>query len=92
MTIDTLVLMLLIGIVIGGIGAVLLRGGIGIFITNTLLGVIGAAIGGMLPLFVGDALVLDTSNQSWLLRAIIGAFALVLVASLFRSARPRRLR
>lgn len=84
-----LILMLLIGVVFGGIAAVLLRGRRSVFITNILLGVIGASLGAFMPVFLGRTLAVDTSTPDYLLRALLGAFLLVLVASLFRSAKPR---
>lgn len=85
----SLILMLLIGIVFGGIAAVLLRGRRSVFITNILLGVIGASLGAFFPVLIGRAALVDTSTPDYLLRALLGAFLLVLVASLFRSAKPK---
>lgn len=84
-----LVLMLLIGLTFGGISAVLLRARRGGFVVNVLLGVIGATIGALLPVLVGSASQVDVSNFAYLLRALMGSFLLVVVASLFRSAKPR---
>lgn len=92
MPVANLVLMLLIGIVFGGIAAVLLRGTGGVFVVNILLGVIGASLGAFFPALIGQVSAIDTSSPDYLLRALLGAFLLVLVASLFRSARPRSLR
>ncbi len=89
MPVADLVLMLLIGVVFGGIAAVILRGRRSVFITNILLGVIGASLGAFAPVLVGRALLVDTSTPDYLLRALFGAFLLVLVASLFRSAKPK---
>jgi uncharacterized membrane protein YeaQ/YmgE (transglycosylase-associated protein family) len=85
---DALVLMLLIGIVFGGVAAVILRGRKSVFVVNILLGVIGASLGAFLPVLLGRSAVVDVSSPDYLLRALGGAFVLVLVASLFRSARP----
>ncbi len=84
-----LILMLLIGIVFGGIAAVVLRGTRSVFIVNILLGVIGASLGAFFPVLLGRTAVVDVSTPDYLLRALMGAFLLVLVASLFRSAKPR---
>jgi len=84
-----LMLMLLIGIVFGGIAAVVLRGKRSVFIINILLGVIGASLGAFFPVLIGRTAVVDVSTPDYLLRALMGAFLLVLVASLFRSAKPR---
>ncbi len=82
------VLMLLIGIVFGGIAAVILRGSRSVFIVNILLGVIGAALGAFFPVLLGNAPVVDVSTGSYLIRALMGSFMLVILASLFRSAKP----
>jgi len=82
-------LMLLIGIIFGGIAAVVLRGRRGVFIINILLGVIGASLGAFFPVLLGRTAVVDVSTPDYLLRALMGAFLLVLLASLFRSAKPR---
>jgi uncharacterized membrane protein YeaQ/YmgE (transglycosylase-associated protein family) len=81
--------MLLIGIVFGGIAGVMLRGRGIVFLVNILLGVIGASLGAFFPVIIGQALAVDVSTFDYLLRALFGAFLLVLVASLFRSAKPR---
>jgi len=86
-----LILMLLIGIVFGGIAAVILRGRGVVFVVNILLGVIGASLGAFFPVLIGRALAVDTTSPDYLLRALFGAFLLVLLASLFRSAKPRGL-
>lgn len=89
MPLANLILMLLIGIVFGGIAAVILRGRGIVFFVNILLGVIGASLGAFLPVLLGRAVLVDTSTPGYLLRALVGAFLLVLLASLFRSAKPR---
>ena len=89
MPIDALVLMLLIGIVFGGFAAVILRGKRGVFIVNVLLGVVGASLGAFFPVLLGSSAVVDVSTPDYLLRALFGAFLLVLVATLFRSAKPK---
>lgn len=83
-----LILMLLIGIVFGGIAAVVLRGSRAVFIVNILLGIIGASLGAFFPVLLGRTAVVDVSTPDYLLRALGGAFLLVLIASLFRSAKP----
>ena len=85
---DALVLMLLIGIVFGGVAAVVLRGRRSVFIVNILLGVIGASLGAFLPVLLGRSPVVDVSTPDYLLRALGGSFVLVFVANLFRPARP----
>lgn len=89
MPVANLILMLLIGIVFGGIAAVILRGRGVVFVVNILLGVIGASLGAFFPVLVGQALAVDVSTPDYLLRALFGAFLLVLIASLFRSAKPK---
>ena len=91
MPVANLILMLLIGIVFGAVAAVLLRGRGGVFVVNILLGVVGASLGAFAPVLLGRANAVDVSAPDYLLRALLGAFLLVLLASLFRSARPRSL-
>lgn len=91
MAIPEIMLMLLIGIVFGGIAAVVLRGSRSVFIINIILGVIGASLGAFFPVIVGTELIVQAGSTDYLLRALMGAFVLVLVASLFRSAKPRGL-
>jgi len=76
-----LVLMLLIGLTFGVVSAVFLRARKGGFLVNIVLGVAGAAIGALLPVLL--------ANYNYLLRALMGSFLLVVVFSLFRSAKPR---
>jgi len=91
LAIPELMLMLLIGIIFGGIAAVFLRGSRSVFIINIILGVIGASIGAFFPVIMGTEMVVEAGSTDYLLRALMGAFLLVLVASLFRSAKPRSL-
>ena len=92
MPVSNLILMLLIGIVFGGVAGVMLRGRAAVFIVNILLGVVGAALGAFFPVLIGRAALVDTSTPDYLLRALFGAFLLVLVAGLFRPAKPRGMR
>lgn len=89
MPIANLILMLLIGIVFGGVASVALRGRGALFIVNILLGIIGASLGAFFPVLIGQAIAIDVSGSDYLLRALFGAFLLVLLASLFRSAKPK---
>lgn len=82
-----LVLMLLIGLTFGGISAVLLRARRGGFLINVILGIVGASIGALFPVLMGSASQVDVSNYAYLLRALMGSFLLVVLASLFRSAK-----
>ena len=91
MAVPELMLMLLIGIIFGGIAAVFIRGSRSVFIMNILLGIIGASVGAFFPVIIGTELVVEAGSFDYLLRALLGAFLLVLVASLFRSAKPRSL-
>lgn len=88
MPIPNLVLMLLIGIVFGGVAAVILRGKRSVFVINILLGVIGASLGAFFPVLMGQTQLVDVSTPDYLVRALMGSFILVLIASLFRSAKP----
>lgn len=89
MPIENLILMLLIGIVFGSIAGVLLRGRGIVFLVNMLLGIIGASLGAFFPVIVGQTTAVNVDGAEYLLRALLGAFLLVLIASLFRSAKPR---
>lgn len=89
MPIENITLMLLIGIVFGAIAGVLLRSRGALFIVNMLLGVIGAALGAFFPFIVGQTDTFNSGSFDYLIRALFGAFILVLIASLFRSAKPR---
>lgn len=91
MPIPELMLMLLIGIIFGGVAAVFLRGSRSVFVINILLGIIGASLGAFFPVLLGNTSLVDVSSFDYLLRALMGAFLLVLIASLFRSAKPRGL-
>lgn len=86
---SNLVLMLLIGLTFGGVSAVFLRARRSGFVINVLLGVIGASLGALLPVLTGSATQIDVSDFAYLLRALMGSFMLVVLASLFRSAKPR---
>lgn len=88
MPIENLILMLLIGIVFGSIAGVLLRSRGVVFLVNMMLGIIGASLGAFFPVIVGQSLAVDVSGFDYLIRALFGAFILVLIASLFRSAKP----
>ncbi len=89
MPVANIVLMLLIGIVFGGVASVVLRGRGAVFVVNILLGIVGASLGAFFPVLIGQALSVDVSGIDYLIRALSGAFVLVLVASLFRSAKPK---
>lgn len=87
MPLDSAVLMLLIGLVFGGVTAVFLRSKRSGFIINILLGVVGATLGAFLPVMMGYTRSVDVSDFDYLFRALMGAFLLVVIASLFRSAK-----
>ncbi|MBX2879240.1 MAG: hypothetical protein KTR32_04865 [Granulosicoccus sp.] len=87
MPIDSIILILLIGLVFGGISAVVLRSKKSGFFVNVLLGVLGAALGAYLPIIIGASQRINVANHDYLLRALLGSFLLVVAASLFRSAR-----
>lgn len=89
MPVQNLVLMLLIGIVFGSIAGVLLRSRGVVLLVNVLLGIVGASLGAFFPVIAGQALAVDVSSANYLIHALLGAFVLVLLASLFRSAKPR---
>lgn len=84
---DSIILILLIGLVFGGISAVVLRSKRSGFVVNILLGVLGAALGAYLPILIGSSDRINVATTDYLLRALLGSFLLVVGASLFRSAR-----
>lgn len=87
MPIDAIILIVLIGLVFGGISAVVLRSKKSGFFVNVILGVLGAALGAYLPILIGSSQRINTDTSEYLLRALLGSFLLVVAASLFRSAR-----
>jgi len=87
MPVQNFILMLMIGVIFGAIAGVVLRGKRGVFVVNVLLGVIGASLGAFFPVLIGNAVSIDVSNHGYLLRALLGSFLLVVLASLFRSAK-----
>lgn len=87
MPLDSLVLLVLLGLVVGALAGVLLRKAQGGFIVNTLLGVMGALLGALVPVLLGSANTVDVTNYDFLLRGLMGAGGLIVIASLFRSAR-----
>ena len=89
MPIENLILVLLIGIVFGSITGVLLRSRGVVVLVNLMLGIIGASLGAFFTVIVGQSLAVDVSGADYLIRALLGAFMLILIASLFRSAKPR---
>lgn len=89
MPLANLVLMILIGIVFGALASVVLRNRRGILVINLLLGVIGASAGAFFPIIIGQSTVVDVSTSAYLIRGLMGAFFLVLLASLFRPVKPR---
>lgn len=86
MNVALLVVVLLVGTVFGTAATVLLRGRRGLLVINVAHGVVGALLGVFLPFAFGRTMLLD-SGADVLLRAIFGAFLLVIVANLFRPTR-----
>ena len=82
------ILILLIGLVLGVIGSVILKSRGIVFVVNSVLGILGGCLGAFAPVMLGDTLTVDVSSQSYLIRALLGAFVLVFVASLFRPVDP----
>lgn len=89
MPIANLVLMILIGIIFGALASVVLRNRGGILVVNLLLGIIGASLGAFFPVIIGQSTFVDVSTPAYLIRGLLGAFFLVLIASLFRPVKPR---
>lgn len=85
------ILVLLIGLVLGVIASVALKSRGLVFFVNIVLGILGACLAAFLPVIIGGELAVNVSTPGYLLRAIFGAFVLVLVACLFRPVRPRGL-
>lgn len=88
MPFENIVLMMLIGIVFGALVSVLLRARGSVLVINILLGIIGASLGAFFPVIVGQAVAVDVSTPAYLIRGLMGAFFLVVLASLFRPAKP----
>lgn len=89
MPLANLMLILLIGLIWGVIASVALKSHGLVFVVNIVLGILGSAIGALAPVLFGSSLGIDVSGSSYLLRALLGAFAIVLVASLFRPVKLR---
>ena len=88
MPIHSIVLMILIGALFGGVSGVFLRSNKVDFIVNLALGMIGAGLGAFLPVLLGSTNTINVSDYDYLIRALMGSFLLIVTASLFRSARP----
>jgi len=89
MPFPNLILILLVGLVLGVIASVILKSRGVVFFVNIVLGILGACLGAFAPVMLGGALSIDVSTPGYLLRALLGAFLLVLLACLFRPVRPR---
>lgn len=83
-----IVLMMLIGIIFGVLASVFLRNNRSVLLINILLGIIGAALGAFLPVIIGQTTEVDVTNSAYLVRGLMGAFFLVVLASLFRPVKP----
>lgn len=92
MPLANIILILLIGLVMGVIASVLLKSRGIVFFINILLGVLGASLGALFPVMASSALSINVATSDYLLRALMGAFFLVLMACLFRPAKPRGFR
>lgn len=89
MPIANVVLVLLIGLVLGVIASVALKSRGLTFFLNIAHGMFGAILGALAPALFSNTLAISVSAPNYLLRALLGAFAMVLVASLFRPVKPR---
>ncbi len=89
MPIANVILVLLIGLVLGVIASVALKSRGLVFLVNIALGILGACLGAFAPVIIGNALSIEVSTAAYLLRALLGGFVLVLLASLFRPAKLR---
>ena len=84
-----LILVLLIGLILGVIASVILKSRGLVFFVNILLGILGSSLGAFAPVMLAGDLTVQVSTPGYLLRALLGAFLLVLLASLFRPVRTR---
>lgn len=84
MPIANVILVLLIGLVLGVIASVAMKSRGLVFFINIILGVLGGCVGAFAPVIIGNALSIEVSTPAYLLRALLGGFVLVLLASLFR--------
>lgn len=84
MPLPNLMLVLLIGLIWGVVASIALKGRGLVFVINIILGILGSMIGALAPMLFGSSLGIDVTGSSYLLRALLGAFAMVFVASLFR--------
>jgi len=89
MPLPNLILVLLIGLVLGVVASVILKCRGLTFIINIVLGTLGGCIGAFAPAMFGDSLAINVNAPGYLLRAILGAFLMLLVAGLFRPVKPR---
>lgn len=83
------ILVLLIGLVLGVIASVALKSRGLVFLINIVLGVLGGCLAAFAPVIIGSDLAVNVTTPAYLLRAVFGAFVLVLLACLFRPVRPR---
>lgn len=83
------ILVLLIGLVLGVIASVALKSRGLVFLINIVLGVLGGCLAAFAPVIIGGDLAVNVTTPAYLLRAVFGAFVLVLLACLFRPVRPR---
>ncbi|MFK7854030.1 MAG: GlsB/YeaQ/YmgE family stress response membrane protein [Granulosicoccus sp.] len=83
-----IVLMMLIGVIFGVLASVFLRNSRSVLLINILLGMVGAALGAFLPVIIGQTTEVDVANSAYLVRGLMGAFFLVVLASLFRPVKP----
>lgn len=83
----SLVLTTLVGMIFGGVAGVFLRSDKVDFIVNVLLGIMGAGIGAFVPVLLGSTNTINVAGFDYLIRALAGAFVLVVVGSLFRTAK-----
>ncbi|MFK7992587.1 MAG: hypothetical protein AB8B87_00515 [Granulosicoccus sp.] len=91
MPLANLILVLLIGLVLGVIASVALKSRGLVFFVNILLGCLGGCLGAFTPAIFGSALTINVSTPGYLLRALLGAFVLIILAWLFRPVKPQGL-
>lgn len=84
-----LILVLLVGLILGVVASVMLKSRGLVFFINIILGTLGACLGAFAPVMLAGDLAVAVNTPGYLLRALMGAFLLVLVACLFRPAIPR---
>jgi len=87
MTLETLIIWAIVGIVAGFLAGVIVKGyGLGL-VGNLIVGLVGAVIGGWLLPQLGIGSITGTPIVDTIIVATIGAIVLLVIIGLFRRAR-----